>query len=96
MARWYDDEDDWGGNRHHVACPCGCGELSDECAGPRPAPLGSMRVVKPVKVVDVYSDEAWQAAMYDADAGTATCRWHKPCSQPASRGGYCDDHLGTL
>ncbi len=37
-AHMYDDENDG----HHRACPCGCGELSDECAGPDPSPLGSM------------------------------------------------------
>lgn len=32
---------------HHPACPCGCGELADECAGPSPRPLGSMVVEAP-------------------------------------------------
>ncbi len=32
---------------HHPDCPCGCGELADECAGPRPNPLGSMRTTPP-------------------------------------------------
>ena len=29
---------------NHPPCDCGCGELADECAGPRPNPLGSMRL----------------------------------------------------
>lgn len=29
---------------HHPPCRCGCGELADECAGPRPNPLGSVRL----------------------------------------------------
>jgi hypothetical protein len=32
------------GEPRHAPCACGCGELSDECAGPRPNPLGSMRI----------------------------------------------------
>ena len=31
---------------NHPPCDCGCGELADECAGPRPNPLGSMRVTQ--------------------------------------------------
>lgn len=38
---------------HHPPCRCGCGELADECSGPRPNPLGSMRIVKPVKPAEV-------------------------------------------
>lgn len=34
MSRW----------DHHPPCPCGCGELSDECAGPQPNPLGALRI----------------------------------------------------
>ena len=37
----HDDHD------HHPACPCGCGELADECSGPSPSPLGSMTVTTP-------------------------------------------------
>jgi hypothetical protein len=29
---------------NHPPCPCGCGELADECAGPNPNPFGSMRL----------------------------------------------------
>lgn len=29
---------------HHPTCPCGCGELADECAGPVRNPLGSITV----------------------------------------------------
>lgn len=29
---------------HHPPCTCGCGELADECAGPKPNPLGSMSI----------------------------------------------------
>jgi hypothetical protein len=32
---------------HHPTCPCGCGELADECAGPRRSPLGSMTITPP-------------------------------------------------
>lgn len=39
------DDDGW--NSHHRPCSCGCGELADECAGPRPSPLGSMRITPP-------------------------------------------------
>lgn len=39
------DDDDW--NTHHRPCSCGCGQLADECAGPRPNPLGSMTIRPP-------------------------------------------------
>lgn len=28
----------------HPKCRCGCGELADECSGPRPSWLGSMTI----------------------------------------------------
>ncbi len=30
---------------HHMPCPRSCGELADECACPRPLPLGSMKII---------------------------------------------------
>ncbi len=30
-------------SENHRECPCGCGELADECTGSRPNPFGSMR-----------------------------------------------------
>jgi len=33
---------------HHPPCPGGCNNLADECACPRPNPLGSMRIVEPI------------------------------------------------
>lgn len=32
---------------HHPPCTCGCNELADECSGPRPNPLGSLRITTP-------------------------------------------------
>lgn len=92
MARWRDD-DEWG-NDHHPPCRCGCGELADECAGPRPNPLGSMTITPPrtgITLAPLYP----AGEPYDVDVPTR-CRWHSGCSEPAERGGFCDVHLATL
>lgn len=31
----YYDEFEWSEDNHHPTCRCGCGQLADECAGPR-------------------------------------------------------------
>lgn len=42
-------------DQRHRACLCGCGELADECAGPRPSPLGSMTTRAPRTAVALNS-----------------------------------------
>lgn len=63
MRNDWDDLDD-----HHPACRCGCGELADECAGPRPAPLGSMTVVD-FDDHDYRPTCAWRGCALDAEYG---------------------------
>lgn len=42
---------------NHPPCPCGCGELADECAGPNPNPLGSLRIEAPERALHIYLDK---------------------------------------
>lgn len=32
---YYDERYEWSEANHHPTCRCGCGELADECMGPR-------------------------------------------------------------
>lgn len=58
---------------HHVPCPGGCNNLSDECTCPRPNPLGSMRVEAPIGsddpplVVTRYTGHGINHGTYPAD-----------------------------
>jgi hypothetical protein len=72
---YYLDIDD-----HHPACRCGCGQLADECAGPRPNPFGSMTITP--------------AADFDYDY-RPTCRW-RGCREESYERGLCEIHIATL
>lgn len=39
-----------GGVDNHPPCLCGCGELADECGGPTPRPLGSIRTAHAIRL----------------------------------------------
>ena len=43
---------------HHPPCPGGCNQLADECACPRPNPLGSMRVEPPIGSANAFERAA--------------------------------------
>lgn len=71
----YDYDDDWG-NRHHYPCPCGCGELNDECYRPFMAP------VEPVPYVEEYVDFGPPTCYIynctrDAEPGGSLCWKHE-------------------
>jgi hypothetical protein len=92
--RWFEqDEYYYGGSQRHPGCPGGCGNLADECTCRRPNPLGSMKIVKPVKVVDVYNDEPEYDPLIDSAPSFCSGTWKgKPCTDPANGSGYCDIH----
>jgi len=57
MSSGWSYDDDWPERCHHPACSGGCGQLADECACPRPNPLGSIRVVP--AAASPWADPPW-------------------------------------
>jgi hypothetical protein len=44
--------------RHkHRDCPCGCGELADECAGPSRNPLAPFDIDAPERAIRIHLDD---------------------------------------